>query len=66
MDSYSIVSVRRSPRHDSFNRELAGDLWRRDSDAFAGIASGITDEIGKDQPCNWMRRGLARVRRQGN
>jgi hypothetical protein len=64
MDSYSIASVYGNRRHDLFNRNLAGDLWRRDKNAAAGMAGSIAEEIGKEPPCNWMHRGLARVRRQ--
>jgi hypothetical protein len=64
MDSYSIASVYGNRRHDLFNRNLAGDLRRRDTNAAAGMAGSIADEIGKELPCNWMHRDLARVRRQ--
>jgi hypothetical protein len=64
MDSYSIVSVYRSRRHDLFNRRLAADL-SQDPKASASIAHGITDERTKEPSRNWMRRGLARVRTRG-
>jgi hypothetical protein len=67
MVSYDIVSVYRSPRHDSFNRELARDLSRSDAEDLMGMAangnSGNTDKMD-ELPSNWMRRRLARVRRQ--
>jgi hypothetical protein len=64
MDSYSIASAYGNRRHDLFNRNLAGDLWRRDTSAAAAMACSIADEIGNELPCNWMHRDLARVRRQ--
>jgi hypothetical protein len=64
MDSYSIVSMYGNRRHDLFNRNLAGDLWRRTTNMPAGMAGSAADEIGKELPCNWMHRALARVRRQ--
>ena len=63
MDSYSIVSVYRSRRHDSFNRKLAADLSRPDPKVSPGITGSIADE-NKKPPCNWMRRSLARISKQ--
>jgi hypothetical protein len=64
MDSYGIASVYGSRRHDLFNHNLAWDLSRRDTNAAAGMACSVADEIGGELPCNWMHRDLARVRRQ--
>jgi hypothetical protein len=64
MDSYGIASVYGNRRHDLFNRNLAGDLWRRDPNPALRLAGSAADEMDKERPCNWMRRGLPRVRRQ--
>jgi hypothetical protein len=64
MDSYSLASAYAKRRRDLFNRDSAGEVWRRDANAAAGMAGSIADEKGKELPRNWMHRGLARVRRQ--
>jgi hypothetical protein len=64
MDSYSIASVYRSRRDDSFNRRLAAVL-SRDPKLSVNTACGITDETLTEPWPNWMRRGLARVTRRG-
>ena len=64
MDSYSIASVYRSRRDDSFNRRLAA-LLSQDPKLSADTAGGIPDEKSKEPSPNWMRRGVARVRKRG-
>jgi hypothetical protein len=62
MDSYSTASMYKNARHDSFHRELAEVLSRRHAKPAAGVTSGA-GETDEEPPFNWMRRGLARVRR---
>jgi hypothetical protein len=64
MDSYGIATVFRSRRHDSFNRKLADDLARRDSKGGVFIESGNNNN-SKEFPGNWMRQGLAHIKKQG-
>jgi hypothetical protein len=64
MDSYSIVAVYRSRRRESCARKMGEYLSRRDAGASLGLAGGVTCEVGKESPCNWMRRGLAHIRKQ--
>ena len=61
MDSYNSVSMYRNSRHDSFHRELAEDLSRRHPESSADV-TGSVENLEREPPFNWMRRGLARVR----
>jgi hypothetical protein len=55
----------RNARHDSFHRELAEALAQGHPNPSPGVSSAA-EESGKESPFNWMRRGLARVRRQSS
>ncbi|MGA2711373.1 MAG: hypothetical protein ABSF86_23585 [Steroidobacteraceae bacterium] len=58
----SIAAVFRSRRHDLFCRKLAED--DSPSNVAARAMGGNNNGIGKETSCNWMRQGLAGVRRQ--
>ncbi len=65
MDSYSIASVFRSARHDSFHRKLADDLARHEAKPGSIEATGNVRGSAKESADNWMRHDLARVKRHG-
>jgi hypothetical protein len=65
MDSYDIATVFRSRRHDSFNRKLADDLVRRDSESGVSAESDTIYKKSKEFPENWMQQGPARINKQG-